>query len=53
MKGKNEIVQFWIKDSDRDFKTMRHLLERGHYVWAMFLGHLVLEKPLKALYVKG
>jgi HEPN domain-containing protein len=52
MIDKNKIVLFWINDSDRDYRTMQHLLEKGHYVWAMFIGHLVLEKLLKALYVK-
>ena len=31
---------------------MGSLFKNGHYVWALFLGHLILEKILKALYVK-
>jgi len=32
---------------------MQSLLENRHYTWALFVGHLVLEKLLKALYVKN
>jgi HEPN domain-containing protein len=29
---------------------MVHLFEKGHYTWALFIGHLVIEKLLKAVY---
>ncbi len=32
---------------------MQNLLKSGDYSWALFLGHLVLEKLLKAHYVKN
>jgi HEPN domain-containing protein len=32
---------------------MQSLVENRHYTWALFVGHLVLEKLLKALYVKN
>jgi len=32
--------------------TSESLFETGKNDWALFLGHLVLEKGLKALYVK-
>ena len=28
------------------------MLEKGHYTWALFVGHLVIEKLLKALYTQ-
>lgn len=31
---------------------MIHLLEKGDYTWSLFIGHLVLEKLLKAWYVQ-
>ncbi len=31
---------------------MENLMNSGDYNWAMFLGHLVIEKLLKAVYVK-
>jgi HEPN domain-containing protein len=48
-----EIVQHWRDTSEKDYKTMQNLLKSGDYSWAMFLGHLVLEKLLKAHYVKN
>ncbi|MGD9159751.1 MAG: HEPN domain-containing protein [Desulfobacteraceae bacterium] len=32
---------------------MIHLFEKGDYTWALFIGHLVLEKLLKALYIQN
>ncbi len=32
---------------------MTHLFEKGDYTWSLFIGHLVLEKLLKAWYVKN
>jgi len=49
----DKIVQHWIDTSEKDYKTMQNLLKSGDYSWAMFLGHLVLEKLLKAHYVKN
>lgn len=39
-----------MKSSDHDFKTMNHLLKSKDYSWALFVGHLVIEKMLKAYY---
>ncbi len=48
-----EIIKYWIDSSDRDFKTMKNLLKAREYHWALFIGHLVVEKLLKAYYVKN
>ena len=45
-------VDYWVSQSDNDLPVAESLLEKGHYTWCLFLGHLVLEKLLKALYVK-
>lgn len=47
-----EIVQYWLRSSDDDFEVMNSLYERKHFAWALFVGHLVLEKLLKAHYVR-
>jgi len=49
---KNELVSYWKETSDKDYNTMMNLLNSGDYHWSLFLGHLVIEKLLKALYVK-
>jgi len=47
-----KIVQFWKDSSDQNYETMQHLMQSKDYSWALFLGHLVIEKLLKAHYVK-
>ena len=51
--NQEEIIQFWVRYSDRDFRTMNLLFKQKDYAWSLFLGHLVLEKLLKAFYVKS
>ena len=50
---RDEQIAYWIEESDRDSAVMRSLFENRHYTWTLFVGHLVLEKLLKALYVKN
>lgn len=50
---RDEQIAYWVEESERDKAVMRSLLERRHFTWALFVGHLVLEKLLKALYVKN
>ncbi|KAF0135052.1 MAG: hypothetical protein FD145_190 [Candidatus Saganbacteria bacterium] len=47
-----EIIDYWLKCAKEDFKVMDHLFEKGDYHYSLFLGHLLLEKTLKAYYVK-
>jgi HEPN domain-containing protein len=47
-----KIINHWIDSSEKDFVTMLHLHESKDYSWALFLGHIVLEKLLKANIVK-
>ena len=50
---KEKLISFWIEGSDRDFKSMLHMFESKDYHWALYVGHLVIEKLLKACYVKN
>ncbi len=47
------IVSYWITMSDNDFATMLDLHTMKRNNWALFIGHLVVEKLLKACYVKN
>ena len=49
---KEEITEYWLNSSDEDYVVMNSLFEKNHYVWALFIGHLVLEKLLKAYFVR-
>ncbi len=47
-----EHIQFWIDGADNDLDAAEKLFEAEKFDWCLFLGHLVLEKALKAHYVK-
>ncbi len=48
-----KIFAYWIETSDEDFETMNLLFRSKKYNWALFLGHISLEKLLKAYFVKN
>ena len=48
-----EHIKYWINSSDDDFQAMMHLFEKSDNTWSLFIGHIVLEKLLKAWYVKA
>lgn len=45
-------VSYWLAQSDNDMPVAESMLDNGHYTWSLFIGHLVLEKIFKAIYVK-
>lgn len=47
-----KLINYWITSSDEDFDTMLAMFESKRFNWALFIGHLMIEKLLKALYVK-
>ena len=47
-----ELIKYWVQSSDLDFEAMISLFKTKHYNWALFVGHLVIEKLLKGCYVK-
>lgn len=50
---RSELVQYWVETANQDYNTMMHLFESEDYAWCLFVGHIVIEKLLKALYVKN
>jgi len=47
-----EHIQFWMDSADDDLDTAERLFSAEKFDWCLFLGHLVLEKALKAHYVQ-
>jgi len=43
---------YWITTSDKDFETMVHLYNSKDYHWALFIGHIVIERLIKAGVIK-
>ena len=50
---RDEIMNYWIDSAEVDFQAMENLFIHGHYIWALFIGHLVIEKLLKAYHAKN
>ncbi|MDR2848768.1 MAG: HEPN domain-containing protein [Bacteroidales bacterium] len=48
----NRQITYWITSSDSDYQTMKDLFATQHYNWSLFMGHLVIEKLLKAYYIQ-
>ena len=45
-------IEHWISRAGQDFETMLNLFHSKDFHWSLFLGHLVIERLLKALVVK-
>ncbi len=50
--NKDKLIEYWLESSDYDFETMLALYDSKRYSWSLFIGHLVIEKLLKAYFVK-
>ena len=46
-------VDFFILEAKRHFKTAVSLYKGKHYDWSLFVGHLTLEKLLKAAVIEA
>lgn len=46
-----EHIDYWVKSAEKDLSASQSLLTSGKYDWCLFVGHLVLEKLSKALFV--
>lgn len=49
---KKEHINYWLKSARHDLVTAEDLFENKRYDWCLFLAHLVIEKALKALWVR-
>ena len=45
------IKSYWMIEADEALIVTEHLLEKKDYSYALFFGHLAVEKILKSLYV--
>lgn len=47
---KKDKIRYWLKTADQDWEVANHLFEKGDYPYALFFGHLTIEKILKAIF---
>ncbi len=50
--NKEKLIQYWLESSDDDYETMEAMYRSKRYSWFLFVGHLMIEKLLKAYYLK-
>lgn len=46
-------ITYWIESSTHDLDVAETLLQNKKYDWCLFIAHLVIEKILKAFYVRN
>lgn len=46
-------VTYWLESAEYDLGVAQAMYEKGKYPYALFMGHLALEKLLKALAVRN
>ncbi|MBW1759474.1 MAG: HEPN domain-containing protein [Deltaproteobacteria bacterium] len=47
----NQVINYWMVEADESLTVATHLFEKKDYSYALFFGHLAIEKMLKAVYV--
>lgn len=50
--NEEKLIEYWIAGSDDDYETMIAMFDSKRFSWSLFIGHLMIEKLLKAYYVK-
>lgn len=50
--NKSDYIDYWKSTAGRDWVAVGHLFEKGDYLHSLFFAHLVVEKLLKAHFVK-
>ena len=49
--NKSDKEKYWIETAEKDWEVANHLFEKKDYSYALFFGHLTIEKILKAIFV--
>lgn len=47
-----EQIDYWLKSAAHDLEVAETLFKNQKYDWSLFIGHLVIEKVLKAFYIR-
>ena len=48
---KEEHIKYWLESAQHDLESAESIFDSGRYDWCLFIGHLALEKILKAVFV--
>jgi HEPN domain-containing protein len=47
-----ELITYWQESSQENYASMLNMFANGEYMWSLFVGHLCIEKLLKAYFAK-
>lgn len=47
-----EVIRYWLESAEDDWPVAKRLVIGGDYHYALFIGHLYVEKLMKALVVQ-
>jgi len=50
--NKKQHIEYWLISAAHDLEAAETLFQNQKYDWCLFVGHLVIEKVLKAFYVR-
>lgn len=45
----DKVIIYWRDSSEQNYQTMKNLMRSKDYNWALFPGHLVIEKLLSEI----
>ncbi len=45
-------IEYWLKTAAHDMDVAETLFQNKKYDWCLFIGHIIIEKTLKAFYVR-
>ena len=48
-----DLMNYWITSANEDYDTMLYMKAGKKNTWSLFMGQMVIEKLLKALYAKN
>jgi len=49
--NKKQHINFWRESAQHDLESAKSMFDSARYDWCLFVGHSVLEKILKAIFV--
>jgi HEPN domain-containing protein len=50
--NQDEHIKYWLNSAEDDLESAFVIFDSKNYHWSLFIGHLSLEKLLKAIYVQ-
>lgn len=50
---RDALIKHWLESAQDNFQSMENMFSNGEFVWSLFVGHLCIEKLLKACFVKS